>query len=158
MREQGESRGSPPAARGIDLEKTVERSRALAPKRTKQQRASRTTHRSDRRNPSSTSFSAAQWSLLWKLWLLGLMLLVNTLSLTLFSRALARSASSLAAVAGAAAVNYLCSTVVGWLVFDEPASLLRCTGIMVVLVGLVVMLKANSDTAEAKSSERKRKD
>ncbi|XP_058796594.1 uncharacterized protein LOC131667273 isoform X2 [Phymastichus coffea] len=98
------------------------------------------------------------WSLLWKLWLLGLMLLVNTLSLTLFSRALARSASSLAAVAGAAAVNYLCSTVVGWLVFDEPASLLRCTGIMVVLVGLVVMLKANSDTAEAKSSERKRKD
>ncbi|XP_076245862.1 transmembrane protein 42 [Calliopsis andreniformis] len=77
-------------------------------------------------------------SLLLKGVLLILMVTSNTVGCTFFVKALNASGSSLPCTIASAATNYVCSALVGSLIFDESTSIRWWCGISLVVLGLVI--------------------
>ncbi|XP_014479369.1 PREDICTED: transmembrane protein 42 isoform X2 [Dinoponera quadriceps] len=77
-------------------------------------------------------------SLLLKGALLVLMITSNTVGCTFFVKALHGSGSSLPVTVASAATNYVCSALVGFVVFGESTSLAWWCGTSLVLLGLVL--------------------
>ncbi|XP_032683039.1 transmembrane protein 42 [Odontomachus brunneus] len=77
-------------------------------------------------------------SLLLKALLLILMVTCNTVGCTFFVKALHGSGSSLPVTVTSAATNYVCSALVGFVVFEESTSLAWWCGTSLVLLGLIL--------------------
>lgn len=77
--------------------------------------------------------------LLFKTVLLILMITSNTVGCTFFVKALNASGSSLPCTIASAATSYVCSALVGSLIFNESTSLTWWCGISFVILGLLLV-------------------
>ncbi|XP_003703864.1 transmembrane protein 42 [Megachile rotundata] len=77
--------------------------------------------------------------LLFKTVLLILMVTSNTVGCTFFVKALNASGSSLPCTIASAATSYVCSALVGSLIFNESTSLTWWCGISFVILGLLLV-------------------
>ncbi|XP_066581730.1 transmembrane protein 42 [Prorops nasuta] len=89
-------------------------------------------------------------SLLLKAVLLVLMIVSNTIGCTFFVKALHESGSSLPATIVSTSTNYFCSALIGFLAFGESTSLSWWLGTSLVLLGLVIICKSQTDEESTK--------
>ncbi|XP_020286566.1 transmembrane protein 42-like [Pseudomyrmex gracilis] len=91
-------------------------------------------------------------SLLIKGTLLVCMITSNTVGCSFFVKALNNSGSSLPVTVASTTTNYMCSALVGFLVFGESTSLAWWCGTSLVLLGLILIcyVPEEEDTSEKK--------
>ncbi|XP_029040822.1 uncharacterized protein LOC114875072 [Osmia bicornis bicornis] len=86
--------------------------------------------------------------------LLVLMITSNTVGCTFFVKALNASGSSLPCTIANAATSYVCSALVGSLIFNESTSLLWWCGISFVILGLLLVCHDPSESDSVKKSKQ----
>ncbi|CAL8286871.1 unnamed protein product [Merluccius merluccius] len=84
----------------------------------------------------------------------GLLFTCNAVMWTLFSRALRRCPSSARATVTTAASNFVCSAVLGRLIFGETHAALWWVGISLTLSGLLVLHRSAPQTASQDHSKK----